>query len=256
MAKMKLSKVQLKAMHAKRTYQARNRDDSQRAQHTYPDTVDTRAAWADNPRRVDIEGLDTPTVRTAHIAPTAPSESIKEWDTHNPNLPKHKQIEHAMIKAREGKKLTKTERVLISEQKIHVESEHTRKESERRRRLGFLSLGEVEDTPSNKLNKTRLDPKIDYLPNENDAQIRHVVNISDRSHASGAAYSDKYIMLAKHSAEKREIEPTSGEGELNKTPVPVKQAHADEHMRTARGVYIDGADCGDLARGAKLQQME
>lgn len=57
----KLSKEQLKAIHAKRSYQAHNRDNSQRAQHTYPDTAENRSLWVDNPRRIDIEGLDTPT---------------------------------------------------------------------------------------------------------------------------------------------------------------------------------------------------
>ena len=60
MAKKKYSKEQLRAIHAKRPYQAHNRDGSQRAQHTYPDTAENRALWVDNPRRVDIEGLDTP----------------------------------------------------------------------------------------------------------------------------------------------------------------------------------------------------
>ena len=60
MAKKKYSKEQLRAIHAKRPYQAHNRDGSQRAQHTYPDTAENRALWVANPRRVDIEGLDTP----------------------------------------------------------------------------------------------------------------------------------------------------------------------------------------------------
>lgn len=63
MAKRKLSKEQLRAIHAKRPYQAVNRDNSMRAQHTYPDTAENRLLWVDNPRRVDIEGLDTPMVR-------------------------------------------------------------------------------------------------------------------------------------------------------------------------------------------------
>lgn len=56
----KLSKEQLKAMHANRTHQARNRDESVRSQRTFSNTPMNRTDWANNPRRIDIEGLDAP----------------------------------------------------------------------------------------------------------------------------------------------------------------------------------------------------
>ena len=43
-----------------RSVQALNRDNSVRAAHTLSDTPGNRDLWAANPRRIDIEGIDTP----------------------------------------------------------------------------------------------------------------------------------------------------------------------------------------------------
>ena len=71
----------------------------------------------------------------------------------------------------------------------------------------YLTRDQVDDMPYRKLNKSRLDPTIDYLPNETDAEIQHVITVKDKPSQHGVVYHDKYIMLAEHSAKKREIKP-------------------------------------------------
>ena len=76
-----------------RSVQALNRDNSVRAAHTLSDTPSNRDLWAANPRRIDIEGIDTP-MKRINIITEAGSDFNKdvynEWTQRQAGIEKRK----------------------------------------------------------------------------------------------------------------------------------------------------------------------
>ena len=93
--KKDMTRSQQQAMFARmRTQGAINRDLSVRARETLPNTPENVKTWMQNPRRIDIEGIDTPVDRRlpekkGNGAPSTPDKKespVKETKTVHPHL--------------------------------------------------------------------------------------------------------------------------------------------------------------------------